>query len=145
MCTFEVENINTATTPNNAVRVDLNIKTGNLHSYADLIPFGTQSDTSPFTAGFNINHVAAHMAFEKELNNDEMGFKLVQLDVRTDELIPILYSTYTKNESELVRTLLPQVLVPVINQRLTELTKSSIENFIATAKEGEQLEPRMSL
>lgn len=84
------------------------------------------------------------MAFEKELNSDEAEFKLVQLDVQIDKLIPILYSTYTKNESELVKTLLPQVLVPVINQRLTELTKSSIENFVATAKEEKQLEPRMS-
>lgn len=144
LCTFEVENINTTTTLNNAVRVDLNIKTGNLHSYADLILLGIQPDSSPFTAGFNIDHVTAHMAFEKELNSDEAEFKLVQLDVQIDKLIPILYSTYTKNESELVKTLLPQVLVPVINQRLTELTKSSIENFVATAKEEKQLEPRMS-
>lgn len=141
LCTFELVNLKTST-QNKKVRVQLEIKTASLSGYAELDLPDSQLGQSILSSGFNIDHVIVALVFEKKLDNENAWFELTELKVSTQKLVPILYASYTESQQALIQNQLPQILVPVIDERLAALAKGAIVQFIGDVTGQQGLDER---
>jgi hypothetical protein len=129
--TFEVVQL-TPKMQGNKIRIDIQVKTGMLAGYATVLVLNKEN--SKWTVAYNIDDMSVRIAFEKELYNDDAMFDIVQLDVQVQKLETVLDKSHPEPYQSLFKEQVPKSLVPVINKRLAQMAKASIEEILHEGK-----------